>query len=423
MGVIANPGSPPQSAAGWPAASFRTRRSHLANPLQAGQKPAVLVIIDQLCAKGGAEQVMVRMVNGLPSLGYVPHVLTFAIDESLGFRDLLRCPLHVLPLSRTYDWNALTVARRIRRLVCTHNIAITHTFHETADLWGGMIAKLCGCPILISSRRDMGFQRESKHTLAYRWLRHFFDEVHTVSDEVRQFCIETDGLPPHRVRTIHNGIAVPDLASAASKWMLRERFGLPATAPLIVSVGHVRYIKGFDILVRVAREVIAAKPEAIFAVAGRDHEPDYALALRQSVAELDLTRNVRFLGPVDDVHSLLRASDVFCLPSRSEGLSNALLEAMACQLPCVASRVGGNPELIRQGETGYLFDSGDHQMAARHILNLLDDDRRSDALGRAARELVVSHFSTETMLGEIAAAYRRLLSSHGANIYPQLIQD
>jgi len=374
-----------------------------------GVRGAVLFIIDQLCALGGAERVLVRMAHGLPGFGYYPHVLTFAIDESLGFRDLVRCPLHVWPLSRTYDWNAFLAARHIRTLIRRHDIRITHTFHETSDLWAGMIAKLCGCPILISSRRDMGFQRSAKHKLAYRSLRGCFDEVQTVSNEVRQFCIDHDGLEPSRTRTVYNGVTLaapdPELSKATS----RERFHLPVTGPLVVSVGHLRRIKGFDILLRIAAEVIRVNPTVTFAIAGRGNEPEYAEYLQQLSVQLGVTSAVVFLGDVEDVPTLLRAADLFCLPSRSEGLSNALLEAMACQLPCVASRVGGNPEVIRHGRTGYLFNSEDHRAAAQDILRLIDDETLSRDMGRAGCSLVTEQFSTERMLATVAASYDRLL--------------
>src|SRR5215510_10200758 len=116
----------------------------------------VLFIIDQLCALGGAERVLLRIVQGLPRDRFAPRVVTFKINEELRLAESMSCPLHVYPLKKTYDWEALEAARQIRQMVRSVNVRITHTFHETADLWGGMIAKMSGCPILVSSRRDMG---------------------------------------------------------------------------------------------------------------------------------------------------------------------------------------------------------------------------------------------------------------------------
>ena len=136
--------------------------------------PGVLYIIDQLCALGGAERVLLRILEHLPREKYSPHVVTFQINASLGLEKVLPCPLHVYPLRRTHGWAALGVARKIHQLVRSHNIRITHTFHATSDLWAGMIARMSGCPILISSRRDMGFLRTTKHQIAYRSARTLF---------------------------------------------------------------------------------------------------------------------------------------------------------------------------------------------------------------------------------------------------------
>ncbi len=127
--------------------------------------------------------------------------------------------------------------------------------------------------------------------------------------------------------------------------------GLEDGRPLVVSVGHIRRVKGFDVLLRAAAEVRRVHPDAAFLIVGSVQEPDCDRELQDMVRQLDLERNVRFLGKMDneDVWSLLKVCDIFCQPSRSEGMSNALLEAMACGLPCVATAVGGTPEVLEDG--------------------------------------------------------------------------
>src|SRR5262249_45199114 len=166
----------------------------------------VLFIIDELCEMGGAERVLVRTIDRLPRERFSPRVVTFNIDESLGFRKKITCPLEVYPLRRTWNWNGLQVARKISRVIRSHGVRITHTFHETSDLWAGMVAKLSGCPVLISSRRDMGILRGKGHRVAYRLLRNRFDQVQTVSEQVRRHFIEQDRLSPKRTLTVYNGI-------------------------------------------------------------------------------------------------------------------------------------------------------------------------------------------------------------------------
>jgi glycosyltransferase involved in cell wall biosynthesis len=365
----------------------------------------VLFVIDELVEPGGAERVLVRTIDRLPRERFAPHLVTFAVEPA--FAAAVSCPVHILPLRRTYDQTGLAVARQIRGLVRTHNIQITHTFHETSDLWAGPIAKMSGCPILISSRRDMGIQRGTKHKWGYRLLGRYFDEVHTVSDSVRQFCIENDRLPPERVRTIPNGIDLPPRSAAAEANGLRRRLGLPETAPLVVSVGHIRPVKGFDILLQAAARV----PDATFAIAGDTHDEAHASDLKQQACAAGLGDRFVFLGPVQNVPALLYSSDVFCLLSRSEGMSNALLEAMACGLPCVATRVGGNPEVVRHGQTGYIVESGDSEAAAARIAELLRNPERARQMGAEGRRVVEENFTTEVMIRNVINSYDRLLQS------------
>jgi glycosyltransferase involved in cell wall biosynthesis len=375
----------------------------------------VLFIIDQLCEMGGAERVLLRMIERLPRERFSPRLVTFKINENRGFRELITCPLKVYPLQRTYDWTALQVARRIAGIVRSHGVRITHTFHETSDLWAGMVAKLSGCPVLISSRRDMGIQRGPGHKIAYRRLTGFFNEVQTVSEQVRQFFIEQDGIDPDRAVTVYNGVDLPALPAGADRHSLRARFGLNPDVPLIVTVGNIRKVKGFDVFLRAAAKVRTVMPEAVFAVAGHNHDPEHSRELEELRQDLGMERNFLFLGPMADVTPLLYASDVFCLLSRSEGLSNALLEAMACELPCVATRVGGNPEVVVDGQTGFLVGNEDAESAAAKILQLLRRPAAAREMGAAGRRVVEDNFTTEKMMRSLVNSYERLLTSTRSN--------
>ena len=369
----------------------------------------VLFITDQLCALGGAEKVLLRMIARLPRERYAPLLVTFKIDHSLSIAETVSCPLYVFPLHRTYDWPALQVARKLRRLIRDNGVQITHTFHETSDLWAGAIAKMSGCPILISSRRDMGFNREPKHLKPYRWMGRYFTQVHTVSEQVRQRNIEQDGLDPSRVVTVYNGIDAHREPVIVSKQALRKRFGLEHATHVVTSVGNIRGVKGFDVFLRAAVRVREVMPDVTFAVAGEVLEADYGRRLNEMAAAEGFGPNFVFLGSVADVRPLLRASDVFCLVSRSEGLSNALLEAMACELPCVATAVGGNPEVVTDGKTGFLVESEDAESAAASILHLLRNPAIARSMGIEGRKILEQKFTTETMMRSLIDCYEHLL--------------
>ncbi len=311
------------------------------------------------------------------------------------------CPLQVLPLRKTYDRQAMRVAFTLRSIIRRDRVRIVHSFFETSDLWAGAIAKLSGCPVLVSSRRDMGIQRSAKHRLAYRFLGPMFNEVQTVSEAVRRYCIASDRLPQSKVRTVYNGVNV------TPGQRVHPKVKDPA-APVITTVGHIRKLKGFDVFIRAASEVCRFYPLAEFRIVGGVEEPEHFKELQQLCKSLQIESNVKFMGVRHDVNAILADSDIFCLFSRTEGLSNALLEAMAAGLPCVATDVGGNAELL-SSNNGSLIASEDHVAAARELLSLIRDPEL--ALGQGLRSLaaVKEQFSEAAMMSELVRSYERLL--------------
>src|SRR5215472_15907198 len=131
----------------------------------------VLFLIDQLCGRGGGESALLNTVCSLPKR-FRCTVITFRLDPNLAMLAEFPCIIRVLPLRSSYDWNAMRMAMRLRRYIQHEQVDIVHTFFPSADLWGGMISKLTRRrPILVSSRRDMGFLRTAKHRITYRALR------------------------------------------------------------------------------------------------------------------------------------------------------------------------------------------------------------------------------------------------------------
>jgi glycosyltransferase involved in cell wall biosynthesis len=386
-------------------------------PLKSGSIPkiGVLFIIDQLCEIGGAERVLANMIAGLPSERFACSIVTFKAGPKVQLLNL-KCPLHVFPLQRTYGWNALKVAWQIRQLIRSVNIQIVHTFFETADLWAGPIARLSGCRTLISSRRDMGILRSWKHRVAYRIAWRLYSQVHAVSGQVRDYCIQHDGIDPRKVITLYNGVCMEKTQSPPAHDLLNEISARGSTA-LISTVGNIRWVKGLDVFIRAAAIVSRKYPEPVlFAVAGENQDSGHMAELTALIATLGIEDRVIFLGKRDDVRSILNTSDIFCLLSRSEGLSNALLEAMSAARPCVASTVGGNGELIQDGRNGYLVKSEDPAAAAERILALLRDRDLCGRFGREAQHTVETQFTAGRMIDNLVASYERLLNKEQPEI-------
>lgn len=377
-------------------------------PAQAGnsvpdRRPHVLLVLDQFPASsGGAERIALRQAALLPKFGYRVSLLTFFAHPSSSCLVAPPCPTYLLPLKSTHDRAAWQAAAVLRTFLARENVRIVQTFFESSDLWAGMITKSASDAKLVWSRRDMGILRDGKHRLAYRMLAGMPDAVLAVSEQVRRHAIEVDGVAPERVETIYNGL---DLAQWSGQAGPRREGG-----PVITTVGNLRRIKGHDVLIDAAAIVCRQTPGARFTIGGEVLEPEYFVALQQQVARLGLGTNVGFVGGVRDLSRHLAGADLFVLPSRSEGFSNAILEAMAASLPVVATDVGGNAEAVRSGITGLIVPPENAEALARAMLEILSDPQRRAAMGAAGKTAVAQKFTTDAMMRGIVGVYDRLLA-------------
>lgn len=389
----------------------RTGQEYSSKKPVSGKVPHILYVIDQICQLGGAERVLLEMIRRLPPDRFRCSVVTFQIEPGLKALKNVSSPLRCLPLRRTYDIGAFRTALHIRDLIRRENVSIVHTFFETSDLWAAPIARLSGCPVLVSSRRDTGILRTRKHHLAYPIVNRLFDRVLTVSDEVRSYALNHDHLPPERVETLYNGVDLETLDLKAAEDNARLSLALKPTSLVISTLANIRHVKGIDVLARAAARVCSACPDVVFLAVGGVLEPETFRKLEALVDSLGIKDNFRFLGTMSNPYPVLAASDVFCLPSRSEGFSNALIEAMGSRLPCVATRVGGNAEALTEGVTGFLVESEDSDAMGDRLLRLLRDPKLRRGMGQAARQTVESHFSMNAMMTRLTDIYQELLAA------------
>ncbi len=388
-----------------------TDQESSSNRVVSGKVPHILYVIDQICQVGGAERVLLEMIRRLPRDHFRCSVITFQIEPGLKALENVSSLLRVLPLRRTYDISAIRTALLIRDLIRRENVSIVHTFFETSDLWAAPIARLSGCPVLVSSRRDTGILRTRKHHLAYPIVNRLFDRVLTVSEKVRAYALNHDHLPPERVETLYNGVDLEALDAKAAEVDARLSLGLKATSRVISTLANIRHVKGIDVLARAAARVCFACPDAVFLVVGGVLEPEAFRELQSLVDSLGIKDNFRFLGAMSNPYPVLAASDIFCLPSRTEGFSNALIEAMGSRLACVATRVGGNAEALTEGVNGFLVESEDADAMGNRLLRLLRDPNLRRGMGQAARQTVESHFSMSAMMARLTGIYQELLAA------------
>jgi glycosyltransferase involved in cell wall biosynthesis len=232
------------------------------------------------------------------------------------------------------------------------------------------------------------------------------DRLLAVSGWVRRRLIESDHVPPGKVTVLLNGVDLSRFRQEEEgSRPIREHLGLPLDRRVVTCVGQLIDFKGINYLVDAA-DLLRDREDLFFLIVG---DGDRRSALDEQVRRLGLEDRVRLLGKRDDVHDLLSASDLFVCPSVwDEALGYVILEAMAVNLPVVASRVGGIPEVVRDGENGLLVAPRDPAALASAIAGLADDAGRRERMGQAARRLIEESFSLERAIDSTVALYGEL---------------
>ncbi len=366
--------------------------------------PHVLLVVDQFPRTlGGGERIVLKLAALLPQYGYRASILTFFVHPESAALQSAPCPVYLLPLQRTYDLNALRAALHLKRFLEDQHVQIVQTFFESSDLWAGLVAKATSSAKLIWSRRDMGILRAHKHQLAYRLMAPMPDAVFAVSELVRQHSIQVDRIDPARVQTIHNGLNL-------ESWVATQRAPRQSGELVVTTVGNIRHVKGHDVFIKAAALIAGRIPSVSFSIAGEVLELEYYAQLQNLIRDLGLSGRFHFSGGVTDLRAHLAAADIFVLPSRSEGFSNAIVEAMAASLPVVATAVGGNAEALQDGVSGLIVPPEDPEALAAAILSLIEDPARRARMGAAGRRIVEEKFTTHAMLSKITVKYAELLA-------------
>lgn len=366
-------------------------------------------LIDTLEAVGGAEKHLFNLLQSLDRNRFKPIVITLArggylVDKirSLNIR------IEEVPIKRIYTPAAIKKSKYIAGVLKEENAIIMQTFHFASDILGTVLAKIANVPIVISSRRDMGFKNKRRHIWAYRLMNHFVTKIIVNSQAVRTSVNIQEKAAQKKMLTIYNGVNLKTFdPTIVSNGQLREKLNLPLRAHVVGMIANLKPIKGYPDFLRAARFVINELRNTHFLVVG---DGELKASLKKSATKLGIEKNVHFLGERSDIPEILSIIDVSVLSSHSEGFSNTILESMAMEKPVIATKVGGNPEAIVHGVNGFLVKPGASKDLSNAILKLLNDKALAHSMGKCARETVANRFGHERMVEKIAGLYHRLLS-------------
>jgi glycosyltransferase involved in cell wall biosynthesis len=377
------------------AASASPLASSFAPPVPARRR--ALLLLEDL--GGGTGNHVCRLASRWHALGW--HVVVVTQRPPVVGQLPQGVDIRVVRNAGWYDRFPLAQARRLValwRLVRTFNPDVVHTYFFWSIIYGRILKAIGAIPLLVENREDLGFSWGRGAYLALRLTRKIPDRVICVAEAVRQVAIQREAADPSRAIVIHNGVeALSD--RGLSREAARARFGI---APEHVVIGMVanlpRAVKGGVRMLDAVKAIVADAPNARFLLVGVGTE---ASSLAPELQARGISDVVIGLGYRPDVESCYAAMDVSVLTSTSEGLSMTLLESMRQRLPTVVTHVGGNPELVVDGVTGFLVPVHDMTAFAQRVVELVRDEELRRAMGVAGHCRVAERFA----LAEVAHRY------------------
>ncbi len=294
---------------------------------------------------------------------------------------------------------------RLAKLLASRNVDVVHTHNPHALIYGAPAAAMAQAAS-VHTKHGMNPDGERR-----QWLRRtasrFVDAYVAVTQSLARVSLERQECAPERLSVISNGIDVRRFVpNRQARLRVRAELGIPAEAWVVGSVGRLAPEKNQALLVRAVAPML--DPHRHLVIVGDGPE---RAALHEQVASSLRSEFVHLTGPRDDVPELLAAFDVFALTSSSEGLPLVLLEAMAVELPVLATAVGGVPDLVEDQVTGYTVAAGDATALTRQLAWLSSRPQQARRVARCARETVLAEHSVEGMTSAYESLYQRIIAA------------
>jgi sugar transferase (PEP-CTERM/EpsH1 system associated) len=365
----------------------------------------IMHVIDSL-GMGGTEEGVRKLLAGLDPSAFEQTVCTVApspeVDAKSGSR--------VISLGRSNGERKLLVGK----MKAVFERERPHVVHSRN--WGAIeavvAARMAGVGTVVHSEhglelptyRRQPWRRNVIRRLCFTWA----DRVFAVSGTLRTYYAQQLWMAESRMGVIANGVDTEKFRRQEEiRRITRRKLGADADTLVIGTVGRLDPVKDHRTVFQAVDSFLTMALPVQLVIVGEG--PERRALEAEIQARTSLARRTSFVGETSNIVSQLNSFDIFVLPSLAEGMSNALLEAMSVGVACVATRVGGNSELVEEGSSGLLFEAGDWKMLAAHLKTLaLDPELRRD-LGRRARRRVENCFSLDRMLSQYAHMYEGLL--------------
>ncbi|MFH0774231.1 MAG: GT4 family glycosyltransferase PelF [bacterium] len=351
---------------------------------------------------GGAEGVLINIARLIDTERYNSSICL--LKRGWTFNEAKRIGIEPFVLTKKHRYDPFLLWHLIR-LITEKKIDLIHTHCFGMNLYGALAAKMTGVPVIPTVHGFLYDFEKNRRLIAYKLISRFSKKIVAVSHELKSHLIEKARINPDKVMVIHNGIDLDGYKPIADSNLKKRELDIEPSAPIVGIVGNLRPVKDHETFLQAASQIIKVMPSTKFLVIG---DGPLKENLKEQSRKMKLDENVLFLGHRTDVLELLAIMDIFVLSSISEGLSLSILEAMAMSKPVVTTDVGGNPEIIVDGKTGFLVPPKDPSNLASKIM-LLKDKGLAERMGGEGRRRVEEHFSLEKMIKNYEQLYEECL--------------
>jgi len=370
----------------------------------------IALIIDHFShGLGGTENQVLKLISGL-SENHEINLISFRASRWLASRAPgLSCQVNIFQID---NFRRLYSYRNFIRLISHLRYKkpdIVHTFFPVANVIGVLAAHLGGIRNIVASRRDYGEWMSRRYLWATRFANMFLTRIVTNSNRVKLLTEEVERFPGDRIKVIYNGIAADAMCKGTPNLELKRKLQIPEGNRVVGLVANYRPMKRHETFVRAAKEIIRKRDDIDFILMGHDPDRGKRRTELQRLAEsLGVAKRVHFVHAKGNMPDFLSILDIGVNCSEGEGLSNAIMEYMAAEVPCVVSNSGGNPDLISDNVNGYTFALGNYHALAERILCLINDQTTCQRFTRNAKEKVHNEMSLEAMISQFERFYQAL---------------
>ena len=369
--------------------------------------PGHVLLFSESSEPGGAETVILELATGLLEAGWPVQVVLMRhgwLFDAFVQRSITP---HHLPSDRTFD---LTYPLRLAGLSRRLKTQLIHSHLPDSNAYACIAGALTRVPVVATYHAQSDALRPVSRTeLARRWIvKSLARKVVAVSADMQRELVNRHHFPQDKVELVYNGVDWRRFDTPLNREQKRRDLGIPPEATVVGMVGVVRQVKGHATAIHALARLRESIPNLLLVVAGHEHA-EYKRELQDLAQQLSVSDRVVFLGFRSDVAEVVRCMDVCVMPSWSEGHPLATIEAMGSRVPVVASEVGGHPEIIQDGVTGYLVPAGNDELLAKRVESLLAAPAEAQALAERAAQSVRQRFSHSRMLADHEALYRECL--------------